>query len=464
MSKEKTLACQNKDEFIERLNAEFGGAEDWDAKRAEIAAQTGADNVFIQKDVLATQLSQEGYIYDVHIGRTRFATKLRPEDVGLDPDNEAHKDFIKRYLSLGRKLLLPADILRKLDQIEGKIRRVVDEKYSIPTVAGSFVPFKNVELMKAEVERLKEEYFAVRDEILDRYDSIKAETEASYRDFSVEVYRLIRKDPYYYPTDEEVEQFVQSAMSRFPTKQEIYGSFYVTLTVGVVETTEFLSSQEARLRLIREREEAIRQEMALCSQIEKEKAEVELARLRVERKAIEEAVALKREEYLPRMEQVFADLAGAVHGIIYDAVDKASRAIKLNGSLSGAHTKSLKNLVERVRTLMIKPDPEVEVWMKKINDIVETAPEHRDPEEVREVIQTVRSEAARVILSLGCVPRTVRGVVNIVDVEAAAKEGYVPVGPRQMRAFAAEELEEAQNEVQVPLVRAQRVLVEQTPA
>jgi len=458
---EKEVVRQNKDEFLERLNAEFGCPEEWEARKSEISAQTGADNVYIQKDVLATKLSQEGYIYKVHIGRCRFTARLRPEDVGLDPENEAHKDFVKRYLSLGRKLLLPTDILKRLDQLEGKIRRVVDEKYAVPTVAGSFVPFKNVEPMKEEIEKLKEEYFAVRDEILDRYDAITAETEASYRKFAVEVYRLIKKNAYYSPSDDETEQFVRSAMNHFPSKKEIYGSFYVTLNVGVIETTEFLSNQEVRLRLIREREEAIRQEMVLCNQIEKERAEIELARLQVERRAVEEAIAQKREEYLPRMEQVFADLAGAVHGIIYDAVDKANRAIKLNGSLSGAHTKSLKGLTEKVRNLIIKPDPEVEVWLKKINDIVETAPEHRDPEEVRKVIQTIRSEAARVILSIGRVPRTVRGDVSMAEIEEAANEEYIPLKPRQVRMFAEEEMKELQGGTQAPLVRVPRVFVKQ---
>lgn len=472
MSKEKSIAQQNKEEFNERVNNEFGGAEDWDAKQAEIAAQTGADRVHVQKDVLATQLSQEGYVYNVHIGRTRFTTKLRPEDVGLDPENEAHKDFIKQYLSLGRKLLLSAETLRKLDRIDQQIRRAVDEKYSVPTVAGPFVPFKNVELMKAEVEQLKDEYFAVRDEILDRYDEIKVETQASYRDFAVEVYRLINKNPYYFPTGEEVERFVQSAMSHFPSEKEVYSSFYVTLSVGVVETTEFLSNQEARLRLIREREKSYREELGLIErqlsedskvqaeherlrlQNEREEAKVKLAKLQAEQKAVEEALALKRDEYMPRMEQVFADLAGAVHGIIYDAVDKVNSSLKVRGSLSGASTRSLKGLAEKVRPLMLEPDPEVEVWLKKINDIVETAPENRDPEEVREAVNTIRAEASKVILALGNVPRTIRGI-SMSEIEAATAEEYTPVKPRQARMFSGEVVPD----IQEPMVRLPRTRI-----
>ncbi len=476
MSK-KSIAQQNKEEFIGRVNSEFGGVEDWDNKKAEISSQTRADEVYIQKDILATRLSQEGYIYQVHIGRARFTAKLQPEDVGLDPANKEHKDFIKQYLALGRKLLLPVEILRKLDRIDQRIRRTVDVKYSIPTVVGSFVPFKNIEPMKDEVEQFKREYFDIRDEIIERYDEIKAKTQSSYRYFAVEVYQLLNKDPFYFPTEEEIKKFIHSAMSYFPRKEEVYNSFYVTLTVGVVETTEFLTSQAKRLELIAEREITYKKELTFIERqltedsriqaeherqrllIEKERAKTELMQLQAKQKAIQEAVAIKRDEHLPKLEQVFVDLAGAVHGIIFDTVDKVGKALKLRGSLSGADTRNLKNLAEKAKTLMIKPDPEVDVWLKKINEIAETAPEHRDLDEVREVIQTVRTEAARVILSLGNVPRTIRGT-NLDKIEAAIEDD-VRVDFRQIRMFPIET--EKEKETKSPLTRVPKTRVTSFP-
>jgi hypothetical protein len=477
MSKEKSIAQQNKEEFNARVNAEFGGAEEWASKKLEIAKQTGADNVYVQKDVLATQLAQEGYIYKAHIGRCRFTVKLQPEDVGLDPKNPAHKEFINQYLALGNKLLLPAELLKKLNRIDNNIRRIIEEKYAVPTVVGPFVPFKNVEPMKEEIEKLKAEYFSIRDEIIAQYDDIKEETRRSYREFAKEVFRLIRKDPYYYPTDEEIERFVQSAMSHFPGKKEIYSSFYVTLSVGVVETTEFLSSQEARLRLIKEREKAFRDELALIERqltegsriqaeherqrllVEKEEAKTKLMKLQAEQKAIADAIAAKREEYLPKMEQVFADLAGAVHGIIFDAVNKVTKALKTRGELRGADIRTLGNLAEKVRTLAINPDPQVERWMEQIQEIIDSHQE-REQDEVTEAIYNIRSAAAREILSIGCVPRTIRGI-GMADIEAAAGEEYIPVGPRQVRMHPGiEEIDNKDNDEKLtqPLIRQPRMV------
>ncbi|MFX4261263.1 DUF3150 domain-containing protein [Pelotomaculum propionicicum] len=450
----KTEAKQNKDEFIDRVNAEFEGVGDWEEKKREIAELTGGDRIYVQRDVLATKLCEEGYIYKSHIGRTRFTVKLKPQDVGLDPDNESHKDFISRYLALGNKLLLPAEILRKLDRIDKQIRRTIDEEFGIPTMAGSFVPFKSIEAMKEKIETLKQDYFAVRDEILEDYERIKQNTELAYQLYAIEAYRLIRKDPMYEPTDEEISMFVRSTMAYFPTKEQIYSSFYVNLSVGTVETTEFLAAQESRLRLIKEREASYKEELRIIERkltedsrvqeeherqrllIEKERVKTKLLEEQSKQKAIEEAIAIKRDEYLPRMEQMFADLAGAVHGIIFDVVNKVTESIKLKGNLERGDTMNLKSLVDKVKNLAITPDPEVEGWIGKIQDIADTPSHKRDAEEVKEALCVIRAEAGKVILSLGRTPRTLRGADKTDIVNVLAEES---IRTRQIRQLKIEE-------------------------
>lgn len=463
MGRTKSEAQVAKDEFIARLNAEFGGVQEWGAMKQDVASQTGGDTVYIQKDLLATGLSREGYLITPHIGRTRFSVKLQPEDIGLDPKNPAHGEFIDRYLALGSKLLLPASILRDLDQIEGRIRRTVEDRYGIPTCMGTFVPYKNIEKMKAEVEELKREYFTLRDKIVDNYETLREETEAAYRKFAPEVFRLLKKSP----TDEDIKKFVQSVMSHFPTKEQVHASFYVKLDVGVVMTTAFLAEQETRLRLAREREQKYKEELALIERqltedsrvqaererqrllVEREIAKTKIMEERSKQKAIQEAIAQAREEYLPQMEQVFADLAGAVHGIVYDTLTRVTEAIKTNGSLRPADTRSLNSLLEKIRSLAFTPDPDVERWLLKIESIVETPAQKRNMEDVREALDGIREQAAKVILALGRAPRTLRGA-DLPDIEIALEE--MTTGTRQKRQL---ELDIADSEEQ-PLVRAAR--------
>lgn len=465
----KTEAKKNLEEFLQKVNAEFGET-DWEKKRSEIAEETGAHRVGIKKDVTLTKYHDQGYIYTVHIGRTRFTVRMRPEDVGLDPKNPAHAEFIQKYSVLGSKLLLPSEILRKLDQIEAKIRRTVDEKYGIPTKVGTFVPFKNVPAMKKEIKQLEHEYYAIRDEIIEKYDELKKQTEEFYKKFAVEAYRLVKKDPSYQPSDEEIKNFVSATMAYFPTVEGIYNSFYIEVEANLLPTTEFLVTQQERLELVRKRSALYKKEIELIEKeltenervqaereknqllIEKERKKLELQRLKIEENAIKEALAQKKKQYAQDLEETFADLAGAVHGIIYDTLTRVDQALRTNGALRAADTKSLSSLVEKVRTLMFEDDPDVKGWLLKIQSIIDTPPQKRDAEDVRMAVQTIREQAGKIILSLGRAPRTLRGT-DLPEIETALAD--LSVGPRQKRQL---EFDLPAAQVQEPLERTPRSL------
>lgn len=458
MENRKQIAKQMKEEFINRVNAEFGGKEEWEAEQRRIAQETGADSVYIHRDVMATKLAEGGFIVSPHIRRTRFMAKLRPQDVGLDPDNEQHKEFLNNYLTLGSKLLLPSETLKKLDRIDQRIRRLVDEEYGVPTCSGVFVPLKNIEPMMEDIKKLKAEYFAIRDSIIDNYESIRFSTEAKYREYAVEAYRLIRKDKWYYPTDEEIKTFVDNTMRYFPSKKVIYDSFYVNISFGAVASTEFLVTQEVRLRNIREREALFQQELRNIKarlteearlqrekekielQIQKERLETEIARQQAERRAIELAIEQAKKEHLPQMEQVFADLAGAVHGIVYETITHVTEALKTNGALRSADSKSLSTLVRKIKKLTVGPDADVERWLQQLQTIIDTPPQKRSVEDIREALDEIREQSAKTILSLGRVPRTLRCAdIDMPDIEKALSElADRPRQPRQVRLFQAE--------------------------
>lgn len=451
---EKSLfeeARENLAEFTKRVSAELGDPEELKVLQEEVKELTGADRVGLQSDSGIISMAREGYLCRIHVGRTRFTAKLRPKDVGLDPENPAHKEFVLRYISLGDKFLLPGEILRNLDRIEKQMRRAVDEQFGVPTCMGSFVPYKNIPLLKSRLEELKAEYFSVRDEILERYDQLQEATAEAYRAFALEVYRLLRKDPDYLPTHEEVQQFVDATMAHFPSESYISSSFYVTVVWDVIAFTAKLAEHEARLRLVRERERLYREELELIERklteenrvqqererqairLEQERVKTKIMQEQAKRRAIEEAIAQAQSEYLPQMEQVFADLTGAVHGIVYDAVTKATESLKTHGALRPSDSKSLANLLERVRTLALNPDSDVERWMAQIQAVLDTPAKKRDYVSCREALDEIRAEAGKAILSLGRVPRTVRNL-DLPDIESALEEiEEIKVGVRQVR-------------------------------
>lgn len=455
---EKSEAQKNRDEFIARVNAEFGGVDDWNSMQKQVAIATGGDHVYVQSDALMTRLAQEGYLITPHVGRCRFSAAMRPQDVGLDPSNPEHREFVKKYLRLGSKGLLPSEILEELDSIDNSIRRLVKEKYGIPTALGSFVPYKNLELMKKEIEELKARYFEIRDEIYEKYDELRAVTRKDYREFGerhLAILKAARKAALDVSrkqdelTDEQiVEEFVSSTMKAFPDKESAYRSFYVTLDVGVVQTTAFLSEQQARMELVSKRKRQFEQELALIERqlteetlvqkererqrllFERERVKTKLAQEKMKQKAIADATEQIKAKYLPQLEQVFADIAGAVHGILYDTLTQVNEALKTNGSLRPANSKSIRSLVEKVRNLQVEPDAEVEGWIVKLKNIVDTPPKDRNYQHIREVLEEIREQSAKTILSIGRTPRTLRGA-ELPDLEVAIEE--IEVARRQER-------------------------------
>jgi len=447
----KAQTKANRDEFIDRVNAEFGGAEKMEElknQKQDILATTGGDSVCIKKDILATRLAQEGYIYNVHIGRCRFVAKLQPKDIGLDPKDPVHEEFIQSYLSLGEKKLLEDKKLKYLDSLDNKMRSLVKYKYGIPTCVGSFVPYKNISLLKADFEKLKTEYYQTFNEIIENYEHYRQKTADQYREFAAVVYQTIKRDDDYIPTTEE---FVGKTMAYFPTREEARASVYAYLDIGVVQGTAFLTEQAARLKAVKEREALYRKEVALLDRklneesriqsereqqrirLEREKMENLIKEERLKRSAIEEAVAQERKRVLPEIKQVFSDLSGAVYGIVYDAVNKVTESLKVRGSLGPAASKSLACLIEKAQTLSIQPDPNVELWLKNIKLLLDTPANKRDAGEVQDVLNGIKAESAKVILDIGRVPRSIRDV-TLADIEASL-ENMPPAGPRQTRLF-----------------------------
>lgn len=461
MTKQKKLnfeelrkqAEEVKQDLINKAKNTFKGVENWDVMQQVTKEKTGADDVgFCNSDHLLARFADKGCLAELYIGRPRFKTKLQPQDLGLDPNNPEHKNFVENHLHLGSKLLIPAKTLKELDRIDNKLRQLIKETYGIPTALGYYIPYQNWDALKAEINALKAEYFRIRDEILADYDNIKVSTAQQFREYAPEVFRLRHKDPNYQPTPEEIETFVKNTMAHFPAMEKIRNGFVVKLDVNFVQTSNELAEQRAQLEAIKQAEELYRKEIALLERklnedarvqefaerqrilVEKAKAETKLMQERARQQAIKEAIEIARDQHLPKINQVFADLSGAVCGIIYDAVTKATTAIKTQGSLTSGASKSLSSMLEKVKHLLFEPNPEVEMWLKQINDIIETPSQRRNPEHVQYALDNIRAEAARVILDIGCIPRTLRNLredIELEHLEEALKE--IGSAERQVR-------------------------------
>lgn len=116
-------------------------------------------------------LTQRGVLINVSVRYWRARKKLRPEDLGLDPDS-----VDDRLFSLGHKRLLPKEALQKLSLIEGRAHALV-EAGTFPFLGGiaRYLPNAKLEEVNGRLRELQSEFEACRADFLDRYGVLRDE-------------------------------------------------------------------------------------------------------------------------------------------------------------------------------------------------------------------------------------------------------------------------------------------------
>ncbi|MGB9804671.1 DUF3150 domain-containing protein [Desulfofundulus sp.] len=393
--------AKNLDELLDGLASEFGSREELEAQCAEAAVRLGLDpgDVNVRMDVLVTNMCRDGVLVDLHVGRTRFMRRLDEQDLGLAHEDEEHRKFLQEYVRLGNKFLLNSKYLQILDSLERNGRRTV-EKYGFKTRWGIFVPYKNFALMREKIEEIKKEYFAVRDEILDRYDQLKEETRRVYERAALESYRMIKRDRYAVVPEEFTRAFVDGVMALFPDKEHVRDSFYFDLDVGFVPLTSVIEEERVRVEMIRRKEEILRERARTLIMEEHYKQEQIRA---IHREALE--------SYRRGVNEFLQQTVGYIYNLVYEACEAVRLNVEKNGQLHSGDTRRLKTLIEKLNRLNFNNDQAVQRYLDQLREIVEA--EERSPRDVKRSLDAIASETRQTLLLLGCEPRRIRAAAEV---------------------------------------------------
>lgn len=201
---------------------------------------------------------QKGVIVDIQIRRYRGMTTLDFAELGINEESSADlKKFLSSYIRPGQKRLIPAAIEGHLRSIESQARQNLKE-HSFPCEAlgegGKFVPVSAYRDFKEENERLCEEFYRVRDEFAENYDSIIERVRRDYKVLAENLYRQSHPDAKRM-NRKFVNQFVDSIISQIPPKEDIVDTFtYTTMLrrisphlVSVMRSRPDISPQEMRM-------------------------------------------------------------------------------------------------------------------------------------------------------------------------------------------------------------------------
>ena len=375
-------------EIMERLtqNIKVKSVEqeaEW-SQRMEIAASLGCDpsDIKVKVNERAAEMAKQGVLVELRIRRARFKTSLNPDDLGL-ADKEEYRRYLNDYVQLGRRRLIPPEYAKKLDNIESKARRLLNE-HSYQTVWGHFVPLGMYDELRVKLDALRVEYLTFHEEIYRDYDYIYRSVQETYREAAGEVYKTMRQDSYSYAPDSFIEAFCLAIKRVFPSLEKVRRQCLFEVNLSIVPLSASPYSENAQVQQVWD--EARGQ---VADEI--------------------------RRTHNRNIESFFSDVAVQLRGMIYEAASATEENIRKNGKLVGRNITKLRKLADRVNELNFMGDREVIEQVDKIREIISVSDDTEGPlygeEDVLSLLSSIAKENRQVLLALENKTRATRKLV-----------------------------------------------------
>jgi len=113
---------------------------------------------------------KQGTLVDINASYWSGQKVLKPADLGLK-DEEVTEAF-----HLGRKLLIPADVIRKFRAVEAKARRIVEiNSFHFPIGNAKFVPYKRFAKVLSNLQQYQSEYMGLVENLVTNYETYRSQ-------------------------------------------------------------------------------------------------------------------------------------------------------------------------------------------------------------------------------------------------------------------------------------------------
>ena len=123
----------------------------------------------MQDNQLLDVLTHEGVLINVSVRYWRATKKLKPEDLGLDPDCVSD-----RLISLGHKKLLPKESLQPFALIEGRAHALIEaDTFVFLNGLSHFLPNAKLQAVTGRLDELRGEFDEAKDDFLSRYEELR---------------------------------------------------------------------------------------------------------------------------------------------------------------------------------------------------------------------------------------------------------------------------------------------------
>lgn len=365
---------------------------------AEIASIINEDPDNISAlDPRWVKLMKEGVIVEVHVSRWRGKTSLSLDDIGVPTNGE--QALYDSLLTLGTKNLMPLEDIKRLHSLENRARQA-PLKHGIRTHYGAFIPAEAYPDFKNEIEEIRAEYEAARDDLCARYPVWTAQLVDQYAEAARVAFRRrhalrnLDHDYRHLPEDEFVDAFVERIKLEIPVAEAIRDSFSLDYDLSYIPLPSLLAEDAA---------------LAAQSEAVKARADAEIAAARAQSEAEElkarmtirmhEDVLFKTRQDLDRLALGFVrDVAYEVRSIIFDATEAALKTTEKNGYIHARTVTQLQNVIARIERINVLEDADANRMIDVLREIVNAPANERSAEQVMDNLRAM-SAVTRASLS-----------------------------------------------------------------
>lgn len=171
-------------------------------------------------------LTREGVLINVSVRYWRAAKRLKPEDLGLNPDNVS-----ERLVNLGQKRLLPKEAIAPLALVEGRAHALL-ESSTFPFLGGigHFLPNAKLGEVRERLEELRGEFDAACASFLDHY--------GEHRVGAIEEWRALAAR-----LSDQPERLVTAIRESFPPRDKVAKKFAFEVHLFQVAVPDQVSAE-----------------------------------------------------------------------------------------------------------------------------------------------------------------------------------------------------------------------------
>ena len=358
---------------------------------------------------------QDGVIIDLQIKRWRGKNKLDESELGLQQNsNPDYNEFMKKYVSLGSKNLFPKDVLERISSIEVRSRKNLKElSYESPW--GRFVPLTAYDQWKEGNEKLQEDFFDIRDEIVRDYSKIVERVKKDYLPLAGTVYKRINNyaiDQVREVPKDFVQDFLQGILDQIPTAEEIRESFIFEVIISALPdlvtgmpgsepnvsyenkprknldwdspNNDYTPSKNIIPNTDKLTKNIPEETMVGSILTDKEKQ----AKKKEIQKDINKSLLGKNNE---KLESFINSVLSQIREISIEASNDILESIDKNdGKMVGRASIRARNLISKVRALDFYGDATIKQHIDEIEALLDEKPKKRSVEKIRERVQNLK--------------------------------------------------------------------------